>query len=75
MVYLYNVGLQNEAYVKYFDYPDFLTPNSAIIQIKKYAENNMGVALLNHFENISKCSKAIRQTMYKLLVDEFNYFG
>ena len=35
-----NIGLLDEAYFKYFDYPDFLTPNSGIIQIKKFAELN-----------------------------------
>jgi hypothetical protein len=73
--FLYNVGLQDEPYFKYFDYADFLTPNSGLIQIRKYAENNMDVDLLNLFETISKCSKAIKQTMYKLLVEEFKYFS
>lgn len=73
--FLFNVGLQDEPYFEYFDYADFLTPNSGIIQIKKYAENNMDVGLLNLFENISKYSKAIKNTMYKLLVEDFKYFS
>lgn len=72
--YLYNCGLHNEPYFKYFNYPDFLTPYSGLIQIKKYAELKADVELLNRFTEISKLSKAVKQQLYKLLVDDFNYF-
>lgn len=38
--FLENIGLKDEAYFKYFNYPDFVTPFSGLIQIKKYAEVN-----------------------------------
>ena len=72
--YLYNCGLHTEPYFKYFSYPDFLTPYSGLIQIKKYAELQGDVELLNRFNEISKLSKAVKQQLYKLLVEEFKYF-
>ena len=44
---LENVGLHNEPYFKYFSYPDFLTPSSGLIQIKKYAELEGAADLLS----------------------------
>ena len=72
--YLYNCGLHNEPYFKYFNYPDFLTPYSGFIQIRKYAELLVEVELLNRFIEISKLAKAVKQELYNLLVDEFKYF-
>lgn len=72
--YLYNCGLHAEPYFKYFDYPDFLTPYSGLIQIKKYAELQADVELLNRFTEISKLAKAVKQQLYKLLVEDFKYF-
>jgi hypothetical protein len=72
--YLYNCGLHNEPYFKYFNYPDFLTPYSGLIQIRKYAEVQTDVELLNRLLEIGKLAKAVRQEIYKLLVVEFGYF-
>lgn len=72
--YLYNVGLHTEPYFKYFNYPDFLTPCSGLIQIKKYAELQGDVELVNRFNEISKLSKSVKQQLYKLLVVDFKYF-
>jgi len=69
-----NVGLQNEAYFKYFDYPDFMTPNSGLIQIKKYAEFNNKEDMNLIIERIIAKTKEVREEIYRLLVDEFKYF-
>ena len=72
--YLLNVGLHNEPYFKYFSYLDFLTPYSGLIQIRKYAENDGLEDLLTLFSEIQSLTKQVRDEMYRLLVDEFNYF-
>jgi len=69
-----NVGLHNEAYFRYFDYPDFLTPNSGLIQIKKFAEINCKEDLNLIFKQISEKTKEVKEEIYRLLVDEFRYF-
>ena len=69
-----HVGLKQEAYFKYFSYPDFVTPNSGLIQIKKYAEVNSCTDLLNKFTDIQKLTSEVKKQLYKLLVDEFGYF-
>jgi len=71
---LENVGLKNEPYFKYFDYPDFVTPYSGLTQIKKYAEQNASVDLLNKFSDIQKLTKGVKDELYRLLVKEFKYF-
>ncbi|MFA5973230.1 MAG: hypothetical protein WC780_12835 [Lentimicrobiaceae bacterium] len=69
-----NIGLHNEAYFRYFDYPDFLTPNSGLIQIRKYAELNNKEDLNEQFRLISEKTKEVKEEIYRLLVDEFRYF-
>lgn len=71
---LRSVGLQDEPYFKYFDYKDFVTPHSGLIQIRKYAENKNAEDLLESFEKISAKTKEVREEIYRLLVDEFGYF-
>jgi hypothetical protein len=71
---LKSVGLQDEAYFKYFDYKDFVTPSSGLIQIKKYAELHNTVDLNALFEQISAKTKEVREEIYRLLVEEFRYF-
>jgi len=68
------VGLQDEPYFKHFDYDDFLTPNSGLIQIRKYADLNVKANLQQHFEDISEKTKAVPEEIYRLLVEEFKYF-
>jgi hypothetical protein len=71
---LENVGLQDEPYFKYFDYPDFVTKNSGLIQIKKYAEVNQCVDLIEKMTNILTLTKNVRDAIYTMLVDDFKYF-
>ncbi|MBN2037294.1 MAG: hypothetical protein JW768_11175 [Chitinispirillaceae bacterium] len=71
---LYSVGLQDEPYFKYFDYKDFVTPHSGLIQIRKYTELHNAEDLLNLFEQISAKTKEVREEIYRLLVQEFQYF-
>lgn len=54
--------------------PIFDPPYSDLIQIKKYAELQADVELLNRFTEISKLAKAVKQQLYKLLVGDFKYF-
>ncbi len=72
--YLENVGLHNEPYFKYFDYPDFLTPYSGLIQIRKYAEQEGLADLLELFIETIKLTKLVKAEIYRLLVEEFKYF-
>ena len=69
-----NVGLQDEPYFKYFDYPDFLTPHSGLIQIKKYAEKNSKNDLSEYFQQITAKSKQIKEEIYKILINQLKYF-
>jgi hypothetical protein len=71
---LKSVGLQDEAYFKYFDYKDFVTPYSGLIQIKKYAELQNAEDLNALFEQISAKTKEVREEIYRLLVEEGKYF-
>lgn len=70
-----DVGLKDEPYFKYFSYDDFLTPNSGLIQIRKFADVNGKPDLLARFDDISDKTKKVREEIYRLLVDEFNYFA
>ena len=70
----YSVGLDGEPYFKYFDYKDFVTPHSGLIQIRKYAEIHNATDLLELFEKISGKTKEVREEIYRLLVEEFGYF-
>jgi hypothetical protein len=72
--FIEHVGLHDEPYFKYFDYPDFLTPYSGLIQIRKYAESNGLEDLLTLFAEIQELTKKVRNEIYHLLVDEFKYF-
>lgn len=72
--FIQHVGLKDEPYFKYFDYPDFLTPYSGLIQIRKYAEVNGCGDLLDLFGEIQGGTKRVREEIYRLLVVEFKYF-
>ena len=69
-----NVGLENEPYFKYFDYADFLTPHSGLIQIRKYAEQEGLVDMLELFNDVAKLTKGVKAEIYRLLIDDFKYF-
>ncbi len=72
--YLYNVGLKDEPYFRYFDYDDYLTPHSGIIQIKKYAEREGLADIQTLFAEVQALTKQVREELYRLLVVEFRYF-
>jgi len=72
--FLNNVGLHDEPYFRYFNYPDFVTPYSGLIQIKKYAEVNGKTAILSRFEVIKELTKQVKEAIYDLLVNKFEYF-
>ena len=72
--YLYNKGLHDEPYFKYFDYADFLTPYSGLIQIKKYTELENLKDINDLIKQITAKSKQVRDEIFKLLVHDFKYF-
>lgn len=69
------VGLEQEPYFKYFNYPDFLTPYSGLLQIKRFAEINSKPDLLAFFTEITDLTKPVKDEIYRLLTEEFSYFG
>jgi hypothetical protein len=69
---LKNCGLHNEPYFKYFEYPDFLTANSGLIQIKKFAEINYKDDLHEIIIEIGEKTKEVREEIYNLLIHECN---
>jgi hypothetical protein len=71
---LENVGLHDEAYFKYFDYPDFLTKDSGLIQIKKYADLNDCADLLEKITLITAKTKVVKEEIYRMLIEDFKYF-
>ncbi len=71
---LTDVGLKEEPYFKYFDYPDFLTQNSGLIQLKRYADVNNDLALMQKLDNINSKSKDVKEKIYQMLVEDFKYF-
>lgn len=73
--FLTNVGLHNEPYFKYFNYPDFVTPHSGMIQIRKYAEINGCTDLMDMFSEIQLLTKDVKNEIYRLLIKEFEYFS
>jgi hypothetical protein len=72
--YLRNVGLKQEPYFKYFAYPDYLTPYSGLIQIRKYAGQEGLADIQNLFAEIQELTKKVKEEIYRLLVVEFKYF-
>jgi len=72
---IYNIGLKQEAYFRYFNYPDFLTKDSGLVQIRKYAEINKKVDLVSMIENIKKTTSEVKNEIYRLLTKDFNYFS
>lgn len=71
---LENIGLHDEPYFKYFDYPDFVTKNSGLIQIKKYAEVNQCKDLIEKLVEINTLTKNVKEAIYEMLVVDFKYF-
>ena len=73
--FLFNTGLKDEPYFRYFSYPDFLTQHSGLIQIRKYAEIHNLDDLHERFAQISAITKKVREELYQMLVEEAKYFG
>ncbi|WP_395043935.1 hypothetical protein [Flavobacterium sp.] len=71
---LESVGLHEEAYFKYFDYPDFVTKDSGLIQIKKYADINECSDLLEKITTIQEKTKKVKEEIYRMLIEDFKYF-
>jgi hypothetical protein len=71
---LKHVGLQDEPYFKFFSYPDFLTSTSGLVQIRKYAEIHGKADLLEAFADIAQRTKAVKEEIYRLLVEDYKYF-
>ena len=72
--FMYHVGLQDEAYFKYFDYADFLTPYSGLVQIRKYAENQTDTNLGEKFAKIDNLAEQVKEEIYVMLTEVFGYF-
>jgi hypothetical protein len=72
--FMQHVGLHNEPYFRFFNYADFLTPYSGLIQIRKYAEINACADLIDFSSEIQVLTKEVREEIYRLLVVEFKYF-
>jgi len=72
--FLHHVGLKTEPYFKYFDYPDFLTPYSGLIQIKKYAQQTTDNQLEQHFAEITELSKKVKDQISQMLINDYGYF-
>ena len=69
-----HVGLKEEPYFKYFGYPDFITPYSGLVQIRKYADLRAVPDLNEAINDVKTKAKIVLDTIYHLLVDEFRYF-
>ena len=72
--WLTHIGLHDEPYFKYFDYPDFLTANSGMIQIRKYCEQEGLVDMMEHFKKVSVLTKNVKEELRRMLVEDFKYF-
>ena len=70
-----NIGLKGEPYFRYFDYEDFLTPNSGLIQIRKFAVINNNLDLLKRFNTISEKTKSVKEEFFRVQVEECKYFS
>ena len=72
--YLRNVGLKEEPYFRHFDYEDYLTPCSGLIQFRKYTEKEGLHDMHQLFAEVQELTKKVREELYRLLVEEFRYF-
>lgn len=72
--FLLHVGLQNEPYFKYFSYADFLTKDSGLIQIKKYARQESLTDMLQHIDVVQKLTIEVKTAMSNFLVNDCKYF-
>ncbi len=68
------VGLDDEPYFKNFNYPDFITPYSGLVQIKKFAEVKLADDLDEQIKEINERKKKVLDEIYRILIEEFKYF-
>lgn len=68
--WLYQVGLDEVPYFKYFDYDYLLTSHSGLIQLRKCADIHQDAALLVQLEEVASTTRSVRDKLYKLLVME-----
>lgn len=67
-------GLRDEPYFKYFTYPDFVTPYSGLLQIRKYGEVSGKPEILDKFEEIKSLAKQVKDRLFQMIVEEYHYF-
>lgn len=72
--FIKHVGLKDEPYFRHFSYPDFLTPYSGLIQIRKYADINSCSDIIELFAQLNNVVKGVKDELYRLLIYEINYF-
>lgn len=72
---LEHVGLQEEAYFRYFSYPDFVTKDSGLVQIKRYADLHECADLLERIAAITSKTKEVKEELYIMLTRDFQYFS
>ena len=74
-----DVGLKDEAYFKYFNAPDFLTPRAGLVQIRAYAQRNTGEhwypELQSRLTRLADLRDAVKGEIHRLLVGELAYFS
>ena len=61
-----NVGWQDEAYFRYFDYPDFVNKDRGLLQIRKYAEKNDDADLTVKLSGIADLTKQVREALSQM---------
>jgi len=62
-VFFSGINCKDEPYFRYFNYSDFLTPYSGLIQIRKYAEIHNLQDLQEQFSIISALTKKVRDEL------------
>lgn len=76
---LTEVGLKDEAYFRFFEAPDFLTPRAGLVQIRTYATRNTGAAwypeLQSRLTKLAELREAIKGRIHQLLMGELGYFN
>lgn len=69
-----DVGLSEEPYFKYFNYKDFLTPNSGLIQLRKYSRVSADTELFGLLEELDRLGSAIKSLIAEIIVRRHGYF-
>ncbi|MCW7494729.1 hypothetical protein ND861_18870 [Leptospira sp. 2 VSF19] len=72
--FIFNCGLKDEPYFSFFEYQDFVSPHSGLIQIRKFAELSNKKDLLDQFDIIKENTKNVREKFLTLLKEDFKYY-